>query len=62
MNFTDLPCRAGLLRASALLLVLVLNGCGNGGNGDRDDPPPQVLPSQTDLVWDEGNWDELNWQ
>jgi hypothetical protein len=43
-----------------LLLLAVLAGCG-GNHNDREQPI-MTPPPQTDLVWDQGNWDELNWQ
>lgn len=42
---------------SILLLLAALAGCGNDHK-----PPVQIPPPETDLVWDQGNWDELNWQ
>ena len=41
----------------ALVVLSVLTGCGGGGQAPPIQPPPQ-----TDLVWDQGNWDQLNWQ
>jgi hypothetical protein len=43
-----------------LLVLVAASGCDGGG----DDPPPQTRnpPPTTDLVWDQGEWDELNWQ
>ncbi len=48
------------------LIILSLSAlcvaCGGGGDSS---PPPTVTPptpTVTDLVWDNGNWDELNWQ
>ncbi len=44
--------------------VLILVGCGGGGGGGSptiapsSNPPP---PSDT-LIWDQGNWDEVEWQ
>lgn len=40
-----------------LLILVAVSGC-------DDDPPPRMQnpPPETDLVWDQGNWDELDWQ
>ena len=48
----------------ALLLVAVsgLPGCGGGGGGGGGVQPPPPPPPVTTLSWDNGNWDELNWQ
>ncbi len=56
--------RSRLSRWGLLFFVVVVTGCGSDNNGRRDEPLVQTPePVQTpDLVWDEGNWDELNWQ
>lgn len=38
------------------MFLVFLAACSSSG----DDPPPP--PQGTDLVWDEGNWDEDDWQ
>ena len=44
----------------AIFFASVLSACGGGGgNGGGNQPPPQA---DTDLDWDQGNWDEENWQ
>ena len=44
-----------------LALVLGISGCdGSDRNDDRSQIPDP--PVATELVWDEGGWDELNWQ
>lgn len=42
--------------ASALGL---LGGCGNGSRTATTEPPPAA---NTTLNWDEGNWDQREWQ
>ena len=45
------------LRAGAMILMVVMYGC-----HDSDSPPPApAAPAATELVWDEGNWDEVDW-
>jgi hypothetical protein len=41
----------------AMLLTLLVSGCGGSG-GDKPDPPSA---QQKAAVWDEFNWDEANW-
>jgi hypothetical protein len=44
----------------ALMSIVLLAGCSSGSSGGtppREDPPPV-----TELTWDQGNWDELDWQ
>ena len=50
------------MRVLALLIVAMagLSACGGGGGSSAAPPPPP--PPVTDLAWDQGNWDELNWQ
>jgi len=52
--------RGGVRAIGILLIALGLTACGGGHN----DPPPRIEnpPPETDLVWGQGNWDELNWQ
>jgi hypothetical protein len=52
-----------------LILGLVLSlfacaSCGGGGGGSNPpEPPDQTTPPATgQMVWDEGNWDEVDWQ
>ena len=40
-----------------LIAAVFLAGCSSGGNNDRKPPPPD-----TDLDWDQGNWNEQDWQ
>ncbi len=40
-----------------IILMAILTGCG-GGEGSANIPPP----GETNLDWDEGNWDEETWQ
>lgn len=50
-----------LLRLLQVSLVSlgILTGCGGGGGGG---PPMIIPPPPTELVWGQGDWDELNWQ
>ncbi len=50
-----------VLRVSALLSIVMLYGCGGGGGDGGTDSPPPAAPAATELVWDEGNWGEVNW-
>lgn len=51
-----------------LLLGVLLCGCGGGGGSsdsstsppNNGTPPPPV--ADTDLDWDDGNWDQEDWQ
>jgi hypothetical protein len=45
------------LYAGALILIFMLYGC-SSGSSNPPAPPPLAA---TDLVWDQGNWDEVNW-
>jgi len=40
------------------VLISACGGGGGGGSNPADVPPPQV----TELVWDEGKWEEKAWQ
>jgi hypothetical protein len=55
------PMRLMTMIVSGLLLV----ACGGGGGGG-DGPAPVANPPTADqsaqAVWDQGNWDEVNWQ
>jgi hypothetical protein len=42
-------------------LLILLGVCGCGGDGDDDNNRLPQNP-EADLVWDQGNWDELDWQ
>lgn len=48
-------------RASAVLALAFLQACGGGGGGGGSDPPAEN-PPVTQLKWDNGSWDQLNWQ
>ena len=52
--------RFGACTVGTLLLVAGLAGC--DGNDDEPRPPIQNPPPVTDLVWNQGDWDELDWQ
>jgi len=49
-----------IFRSISVYLVALglLTGSGGSSSPPRDpgDPPP------TELTWDQGNWDQLNWQ
>jgi hypothetical protein len=59
-------------RAHSTLARLVLIGAacaftcacgGGGGSGGADDPPAVPPPAQkAELGWDDGNWDQKDWQ
>jgi len=55
-----------LLVSITLIFGLSLSGCNGGSSGSSSGqpppPPPPPPPPATDLIWDEGNWDEENWQ
>ena len=44
-----------------ILCVFGLSACGGGGSGGGGDPPPDP-PADTELTWDDDNWDEKDWQ
>ncbi len=46
------------LHVGALILVFMLFGCDSSNPPAPQDPPP---PAADDLLWDQGNWDEVNW-
>ena len=43
----------------AVALASILTACGGGGSNPPADPPPAA---DTQLDWDDDNWDERNWQ
>ena len=47
---------------ATLIVCMALSSCGGSGDGSSDNgvvtPPP---PSSSELVWDEGNWDDKEW-
>ena len=46
-----------------ILCFFGLSACGGGSGGDGgggNQPPPP--PADTELTWDDDNWDERNWQ
>ena len=54
--------RTGLF---ALVVASLINACGGGSSTaaiSPPPPPPPPPPIDTDLDWDQGNWDEENWQ
>ena len=51
--------RLGLTFVSALGLMSIV---ATGGGGGSTPPPPDGEPEPTELTWDQGNWDEVNWQ
>ena len=55
---------ASILKALTILIPAAFFGACGGGGGGGVSPPPVDLPpvADTDLDWDQGNWDEENWQ
>jgi len=56
--------QAARVVAMLLLSWSVIDGCGGGGGGSspsstQPEPPPVA---DTGLDWDDGNWDEEDWQ
>jgi hypothetical protein len=52
--------RVGIILISTML---GLGACGGGGGSAPTSPPPPPPPTaDTNLDWDNGNWDEENWQ
>jgi len=45
----------------ACIALAFLSACGGGGKKNPDPPPPPPPPVDTDLTWDEDNWDEKDW-
>ena len=45
---------------TSLIAIVALSACG-GSSSPAPLAQPQP-PPVTDLAWDQGNWDELNWQ
>lgn len=44
----------------AFITLAFLSACGgSSGKKTTDNPPP---PVDTDLTWDDDNWDEKDWQ
>jgi len=59
MNRRDI----GPMRRVGLYLLFVagiLSTLATGGGGGTTQAPPEPPPSE--LTWNEGNWDEVNWQ
>lgn len=57
--------RAVAATGLALACAFSLVSCGGGGGssgGNGGNPPMQPPPSSTSLVWDNTNWDEVDWQ
>ena len=43
---------------SFLIFAFSLTACGGGGGGSSTPPPPTTADS---LIWNQGNWQEKNW-
>ena len=43
----------------AFIALAFLSACGGGGGSNPADTPPAA---DTQLDWDDDNWDERNWQ
>lgn len=52
----------GLALACALSLASCGGGGSSGGNGGNNGPPEEPPPPSTSLIWDNTNWDEVDWQ
>lgn len=48
------------VRLLLALAVMSLYACGGSGSGDSSSTAPPVADSR--LSWDNGNWDETDWQ
>lgn len=46
--------RYRLAKLACLALALLLSSCGGGGSSDNQ--------PATSMTWDDGNWNEVNWQ
>ena len=53
-QFKQLSCYLSLL-----IFALSLVACGGGGGGGTSTPPPPTTADS--LIWDQGNWQEKNW-
>ena len=52
-----------LILGLALSLFAIASCGGGGGGGNPPEPPDQAPPPTSEqMVWDEGNWDEVDWQ
>lgn len=47
------------MRILVLFVLIFLAACGGSASNVPQPPAPPLLD---DLVWDEGNWDEIKWQ
>jgi hypothetical protein len=52
--------RIGLILFLSLIGVSACGG--SSGGSDPVNPPPPPPTADTNLDWDDGNWDEENWQ
>jgi hypothetical protein len=54
----------GRLRALALFIFAIsaLTACGGGGSSAEVSATPPPPPAALDLEWDQGSWDQENWQ
>ena len=53
--------RERLLRFLILVVALGLSACSKGGGGASGNAAPASGGSQQ-LSWDQGNWNQTNWQ
>jgi len=44
----------------AFISLALLSACGGGGG--KKQPDTSDPPADTELTWDDDNWDERNWQ
>ena len=55
----------GVMRRLGLYLLVtmgVLSTLATGGGSGTAPAPPDDEPPSRDLIWDQGNWDEVEWQ
>jgi hypothetical protein len=58
---TMISCPRTLLLALAMLVMV--SACGGSSSSDPASPPPPPPPTaDNNLDWDNGNWDEEDWQ
>jgi hypothetical protein len=47
----------------AVTMLVMVSACGGGSSSDPASPPPPPPPTaDNSLDWDNGNWDEEDWQ
>ena len=56
-GFTSMNFIRALIFGAACALL-----CACGSGGDSSGAPPAPPPQKTEIAWDNGNWDALQWQ